>query len=65
MSRRAPRSEWAANAALSAARTDQRARQQRTARNVQTLGDIVRRLPRLFVIAASIAAVIVIAVAHM
>ncbi|WVW77493.1 hypothetical protein Bhz60_00010 [Stenotrophomonas phage vB_SmaS_Bhz60] len=65
MSRRAPRSEWAANVALSAARTDQHARQQRTARNVQTLGDIVRRLPRLFVIAASVAAVIVIAVAHM
>ena len=59
------RSEVVANAGLRAgANSTVRARAP-IPRNVQTVGDLVRRLPRLFVIAASVAAVIVIAVAHM
>lgn len=58
------RSEFVAHAELSAARVAARGHAQRTARNVQTFADIVRRLPRLFVIAATVAAVIVAASAH-
>lgn len=58
------RSEFVAHAELSAARVAARGRAERNARNVLTFCELVRRLPRLFVIAATVAAVIVAASAH-
>lgn len=61
---RIERSEYAAHAALAASRVAARGRTETRKRNVLTLCDLVRRLPRLFIIAASIAAVITVAAAH-
>lgn len=60
---RIDRSLTNAHAGLTASRGAHRGFAPRTA-NVQTVGDLIRRLPFLFVIAAPIAAVIVIAASN-
>lgn len=58
---RANRSEFSAHAALSASRGVNVARAPRAIRNAYTLADLAARMPRLFAIAATVAAVIVVA----
>ena len=52
---RANRSEFAAHAALAASRGASAVRTMRNARKVQTLRDVIARLPFLFAVAAFVA----------